>query len=259
MGTTVPLSEIGEMLYTGSPVTINRRNNRRTITVRCGTARGVESEPVRLEAREKMEARGYPADRVRLEFKGESEDRQKAFMELGHAYWVAVVLIMLILIGQFGSLAQPLVVMLTIPLSLVGVVVGLVITGTKFGFLSGVGVAALAGIVVNDALVLVDAINRLRREGMDLSEAVVEAGRLRWRPVWSTTITTIGGLVPMTIGLSGSAEFWRPLSISIIFGLLVTSILTLLVIPTFYSLVVPRTEAMGAWVMRLIQGEEPAG
>ena len=157
--------------------------------------------------------------------------------DLKHAFVLAVLLIFSILTVQFGSFRQPLVVLLAVPLGLVGAVFGLYVTGVKFGFMATVGIVALVGIVVNDNIVLVDYCNGLRREGMDRDGALIEAGLRRLRPILLTTVTTLGGLLPLTLNWGGGGAFWKPLGVTIIFGLGLDSLLTLIFVPTIYSLV----------------------
>jgi multidrug efflux pump subunit AcrB len=164
---------------------------------------------------------------------GENEERDRSMRELTQAMGVGAALILVILVAQFNSFSQPLIVMLSIPLGLIGVVYGLMVCGFDFSISSMIGVVALTGIVVNDAIVLVDFINRLRAEGMSLEAAVIRGGQLRLRPIFLTTITTIGGLLPMAIG-GGTVEFFRPLSVAIMFGLAFATVLTLVIIPTAY-------------------------
>jgi len=125
----------------------------------------------------------------------------------------------------------------SIPFACIGVVVGLFVTGNKFGFMPGVGIVALSGVVVNDAIVLIDHINQLRRnDGMELDEALIQGGMNRFRAVLMTSITTIVGIFPLAIGIGGGSEFWGPLGWSIIFGLLFSTTLILMVVPAFYKL-----------------------
>jgi len=149
---------------------------------------------------------------------------------------VGVVLIFAVLVVQFNSIRQTVIVLLSVPLSFVGVVFGMWICRHPFSLASFIGLVALAGIVVNDAIVLVDFANQARRRGLPLKQALMEAGINRLRPVLLTTFTTIGGLLPLFLNLSGGAEFWGPLTGAVIFGLAFATMLTLIVIPVCYSL-----------------------
>ena len=188
---------------------------------------------------------GTPMEGMRASFTGENEERDENFGYLLRCMGIAVVLIFAILVWQFNSFRQALLVMVTVPLSFIGVIAGMWICGFPFSLASFIGLVALTGVVVNDAIVVVDFINQARRRGLPLREAVMEAGMNRFRPVILTTVTTIGGLLPLFGNLSGGAEFWQPLTGAIIFGLAIASILTLLVVPVGYSLLYRVTQVDG--------------
>ena len=143
--------------------------------------------------------------------------------------------------SQFESLIHPLVILFTIPLSLVGAVLALFITGTTVNVVAFIGVIMLAGIVVNNAIVLVDLINQLRSQGKEKTDAIMEAARERLRPILMTTLTTALGLLPMAIGFGEGSEMRTPMAITVIGGLLVSTLLTLVVIPVVYSLLDRKT------------------
>ena len=176
---------------------------------------------------------------MRAVFTGENEERDENFGYLLNSMAVGVILIFAILVIQFNSFRQTVVVLGAVPLSFVGVVFGMWICGHPFSLASFIGLICLAGIVVNDAIVLVDFANQARRRGMRVRHALLEAGINRLRPVMLTTVTTIGGLLPLFLNFSGGAEFWQPLTGAVIFGLGFATVLTLLVIPVCYSLVYP--------------------
>jgi HAE1 family hydrophobic/amphiphilic exporter-1 len=140
--------------------------------------------------------------------------------------------------SQFESLVQPFIIMFTIPFGLIGVVFTLLITQTPISVVVLIGLIMLAGIVVNNAIVLLDYINQLRKQGIAKREAIKQAGQVRLRPILMTTMTTVLGLLPMAIGLGEGAELRTPLAVTVIGGLLIGTILTLVVIPTVYDLVV---------------------
>lgn len=203
--------------------------------------------PAEEQAMEFVGTPATPAEGLRASFTGENEERDKNFGYLKRVMLVGVMLIFAILVVQFNSFRQALLVLLTVPLSFVGVVFGMLICGDPFSMASFIGLVALAGIVVNDAIVLVDFANQARRRGMRMRHALIEAGINRLRPVILTTVTTIGGLLPLFLNLSGGAEFWRPLTGAIIFGLGFATVLTLIVIPVGYSLAYARTERRARW------------
>jgi multidrug efflux pump subunit AcrB len=182
---------------------------------------------------------GSPIEGVRATFTGENEERDKNFSYLQRSMIIAVVLIFGILVIQFNSFRQAVIVLLAVPLSFIGVVAGMWICRFPFSLASFIGLVALTGVVVNDAIVVVDFINKGRRRGLPLRDAIVESGIHRFRPVLLTTLTTIGGLLPLFGNWTGGAEFWQPLTGAIIFGLGFATVLTLVVIPVGYSLAYP--------------------
>ena len=164
---------------------------------------------------------------------------------------------MLVLITQFNSISQTFIVMTSVVLSLSGVFLGLILTMTNFGIImTGIGVISLAGVVVNNAIVLIDYINQLRRQGVELYEALLRAGLVRFRPVMLTAITTILGLMPMAVGGSfdfrnlsmivggESAQWWGPMAVAVIFGLAIATLLTLIVVPVLYAVFARIKESM---------------
>ena len=175
----------------------------------------------------------YP--NFKIEQGGEYEKTQESFASLMRAFVVALFLVYMILGVQFQSFFQPLVIMLTVPFAFIGVISGLLVNGHPFSLVAFVAVIALAGIVVNDSLVLVDFINKKRESGISLYRAIVKSGIVRMRPVIMTSLTTILGLLPMSLSLGGASPVWKPMADSIIWGLVFSTLLTLLVIPVAYS------------------------
>ncbi|NCF14253.1 MAG: MMPL family transporter [Gammaproteobacteria bacterium] len=167
---------------------------------------------------------------------GQSEEMEDSFKSMQFALLLAVFLVYLVMASQFESLIHPFVILFTIPLALVGAVLALFITGTTINIVALIGVIMLAGIVVNNAIVLVDLINQLRAQGVERIEAIMEAGRARLRPILMTSLTTALGLLPMAMGFGEGSEVRTPMAITVIGGLVVSTLLTLLVIPVVYSL-----------------------
>ncbi|PIV82164.1 multidrug ABC transporter [bacterium CG17_big_fil_post_rev_8_21_14_2_50_64_8] len=178
------------------------------------------------------------------ELGGQNEEMQVSFRSLLFAIGLAVFLVYLVMAATFESFLHPFLVMFTIPLALVGVVGGLLITGTTISVIVLIGVIMLVGIVVNNAIVLIDTINRLRRAGMEKKEAVIRAGHIRLRPILMTTLTTILGLMPMALSWGEGAELRSPLAITVAAGLAFSTLLTLVVIPAAY-LAVPSKVPLG--------------
>jgi HAE1 family hydrophobic/amphiphilic exporter-1 len=188
---------------------------------------------------------------------GQNEEMQASFQSMQFALGLAVFLVYLVMASQFESLIHPFVILFTIPLALVGAVLALFLTGTTVNIVALIGVIMLAGIVVNNAIILVDLINQLRSSGIAKTEAIMEAGRARLRPILMTTLTTALGLLPMAIGFGEGAEVRTPMAITVIGGLLVSTLLTLIVIPVVYSLLDRKK-----WPSSLAAGSEvvsPAG
>jgi HAE1 family hydrophobic/amphiphilic exporter-1 len=180
---------------------------------------------------------------VSAELGGAATDQQEAFAQLGLAMLVAIALVFLIMVGTFRSLVQPLILMVAIPFAATGAIAGLLITDTPLGVPSMVGLLMLIGIVVTNAIVLIDLINQYRAKGEDLKTAIVDGARLRLRPIIMTATATIFALIPMGLGLTGGGAFIsQPLAIVVIGGLVSSTILTLLLVPVLYSLVERRSE-----------------
>ena len=172
-----------------------------------------------------------------VQVSGQNKEMAVSFRSLQFALLLAVFLVYLVMASQFESLLHPFVIMFTIPLALIGVVLALMVTGSSLSVVVFIGLIMLAGIVVNNAIVLIDYINRLRRKGMAKIEAIKEAGQARLRPILMTMLTTVVGLLPLALGLGEGAEVRAPMAITVIGGLLVSTVLTLVVIPVVYAVV----------------------
>ena len=229
-GKNIPINQIADIRNEFYLNKILRRNRDRTITVGLHPKSGYNAAEVLEIVEEKMKDFEVP-EGYSYEFGGENEDRVEAFESLRGPFFLGAALIYLILMFQFFDLKQPLIIMGTIPLSFIGVILGLKITGYPIGFMAMMGAVSLMGIVVNNGIVLLDYINILKRSGMETLDAVREASMARLRPIMIGMVTTVIGLVPM--GLRGGS-LWAPLAYAIIFGLMISSILTTLVIPASY-------------------------
>lgn len=247
-GQVVTVNQVASVHRTQTANIIRHYDQKRVINVRAELAEGMTVESVKAnlvrQLRPELTAaqqhalvnnrqeRVLKADnQVMIEFGGEIEVRDDALEDLMLALVVAASLIMIVLTVKFNSFIQPVIVLVSVPLSLVGVSIGLMLCGFNFSISAMIGVVALSGIVVNDAIVLVDFINRMRSLGVPLKEAVVYAGQLRLRPIFLTTITTIGGLLPLSLNLTGGGEFWQPLTVTMMFGLGFATLQQLFVIP----------------------------
>ncbi|MEY8414770.1 efflux RND transporter permease subunit [Tissierella praeacuta] len=229
-GKNVPINQIAEIKSEFNLNRIIRRNRDRTITVGFHPKSGHSAAEVLKIVEERMKDFEVP-EGYSYEFGGENEDRVEAFESLVAPSILAIVLVYLILMFQFFDLRQPLIIMGTIPLSFIGVILGLKITGFPLGFMALNGVVSLMGVVVNNGIVLLDYINILKRTGMETLDAVKTASMARLRPITIGMVTTVIGLVPM--GIRGGS-LWAPLAYTIIFGLMVSSVLTVLVIPASF-------------------------
>ncbi len=174
-------------------------------------------------------------DGIRYVFSGESEERQKAFDSLNQAILLAIILVYMVMAGKFENIVQPFIIMFTVPMGIFGAFLFLLITGNSLNVISGIGLMVLIGIGVNDAIVKVEYSNQLRKEGLSIREAVLQASKVRLRPILMTSFTTIFGLIPMAITSSTGSELQRPLALVIIGGLIFTTFLTLILIPVFYE------------------------
>ena len=180
----------------------------------------------------------YPLSReLRMEVGGENEEMRRSFRDLSFAFALALILVYMILAAQFESFVHPFTILMSVPLALVGAVAALVLAGQGLNTMSLIGVVILVGIVVNDAIVKVDFINQTRRAGQSLRDAIVEAGRVRLRPIVMTTVTTVLGLLPMALGIGRGSDLRAPLAIAVIGGLLVATALTLIIVPVVYQTV----------------------
>ncbi|MBI4773436.1 MAG: efflux RND transporter permease subunit [Deltaproteobacteria bacterium] len=229
-GSLVYLSSLTQASPSKGVNVIRHSNLNRVVRV---TAQNMDRSAVEItnELRERLNELKLPTGYT-IDYAGDIEETQESFASLKLAYIVAFLLIMTILVAQFNSFFQPIAIMISLPLSVVGAVVGLLVTGNNFSIMSFIGLVGLSGIVVNDAIVLVDCINRFRKQDMDIYEAVVEAGKQRLRPILSTTITTMGGLVTLTV----TDELWEGLGVVIIFGIGFATLLTLVVVPVGYMI-----------------------
>jgi multidrug efflux pump subunit AcrB len=248
-GEMVPLSTLATVEYSGSIGDIVRINNERVVTVKANVDEAKIPGPVaRAEAEMLLKKFPLPPGYT-IRFTGENEFQKESEDFLSKAFVVACFLIFLVLVSQFNSVSQPFIIMTSVILSLGGAFLGLALFKQPFGIImTGVGVISLAGVVVNNAIVLIDYITKLRERGLTLKEALISAGATRLRPVLLTAITTILGLIPMVTGVSfdfrhlaiswvsESSQVWRSMAIVVIFGLMVATFLTLIVVPTLYSL-----------------------
>ena len=235
-GDLIPLGNVSDISYGPGPSNIYRRDFERTVRVTADVDTDIITSARANQAfTPSIQSLLAKHPGFKIEQGGEYEKTRESFASLTRAFIIALLLVYMILGVQFQSFSQPLVIMLTVPFAFIGVISGLLINGHSFSLVAFVAVVALAGIVVNDSLILVDFINKKRESGISLYRAIVRSGIVRMRPVMMTSLTTIFGLLPMSFSLGGASVVWKPMADSIIWGLVFSTMLTLLVIPVAYS------------------------
>ena len=254
-GISVPLKDIAQISRENSLVDIKRFDVERAITVSASVDREVTSPAIATQVLQAtFEDIGFRYPGYSLDFRGEFDQILESFKELGLKLLPMGVMLMYFILGaQFKSFLQPFIILFAIPFGVIGAMVGLLITQSTLSLIALFGVVALAGIVVNDSIVLIDFINQRRNQNQksktyddqekandpvdELRDAVLKGSRLRLRPIVLTSITTIAGLIPMFLGLGGKSPVWQPLASTIIFGLLFSTLLTLFVMPALYYII----------------------
>jgi len=242
-GKQVKLSTVARVYETTGPLEIERKNRERVVRVECNTyqrSMGKIIEDLKNELRKIT----IPSD-VIIDFGGEAEEQAKAFRDLILLLLLGIVLVYMVMAAQFESLLDPFIVMFAIPFTFTGVILGFVLTGTTLSVITFLGMVMLMGIVVNNAIVLVSYINILRARGMSMLEAVTIGGKERLRPVLMTTITTLAGLLPLAISTGEGSEIWQPLGITMLGGLSLSTLITMLFVPTLYAVFEARIKKNG--------------
>ncbi len=244
----VPLSAIADYKVAGGSGAIMHIDQKRVVTISGDVTEGTNANEVQKRIVEWIKTADVPDEfEVRL---GGANDEQKESQEfLGRAFLIGVFLIAVVLVSQFNRFDLPIIILTSVILSLVGVLWGLIVTGTPFGvIMTGIGVISLAGVVVNNAIVLLDYVEQLRSQGLDMRDALIQAGVARFRPVLLTAGTTILGLLPMALNLSidfskmsistgsQSTQMWGSMAVAVVSGLLFATVLTLVLVPTMYSI-----------------------
>ena len=252
-GDLVPLTTIAGY-HQGEGLNSIRHSDRRRLVRISANNRGRSAVEITQELMKELKKMELPPGYA-FDYSGEYEETAESFESLGLAYIVAAILIFTLLVSQFNSIAQPFAILTALPLSIVGAIAGLAITGNNFSIMSFIGLVGLSGIVVNDSIVLVDCVNRMRKTGLSMFDAIVTGGQQRLRPIISTTLSTVGGILTLTI----IDELWEGLGVVIIFGLCFATVLTLVVVPVMYSLF----EGMRYYIISAFRGprwkEAPAG
>ena len=243
----VTLDAVADIVVGEGPAEIRRSNQERVALITADLAWGDLGSAV-AEVEGLLDGLRLPPG-MSMRVTGQSEEMSASFRSLMFALGLAVFLVYLVMASQFESLRHPFVILFSIPLALVGVAAALWLTGTELSVIVFIGLIMLAGIVVNNAIVLVDLVNQLRAQGQAQMDAIREAARLRFRPIMMTTLTTLLGLVPMAVGLGEGSEMRTPMAVTVIGGLATSTLLTLVVVPVLYSLL-DRGEAPAAVTAR---------
>ncbi|WHH60872.1 efflux RND transporter permease subunit [Petroclostridium sp. X23] len=233
-GVEVSLTDIADVVLEEGPVAIGRENQQRYVSVTADIF-GRDLGSVSRDIDGKLSGLSVPSEYA-ITSGGEQKEMMESFVSLIQALLLAVLLVYMVMAAQFESLLHPFTIMFSIPLAYTGSLLGLLITGRSLSVNGFIGVIMLAGIVVNNAIVLVDYVNTLRATGMERREAILKAGPTRLRPILMTTLTTILGLLPMALGIGEGAEMQAPMATVVIGGLITSTILTLVIIPVIYTL-----------------------
>ena len=244
-GAKVPLTSVAQIEFSGGLGAINRKDLKRVVTV-SANAEGRLGNDVLTDVKAKLKEIKLPTG-YNIVYTGEQESQQESSSFLSVAFLVSLLLVFFFLVVEFNSVTSPIIIMVTVLLSLIGVLMGLLITQTPFGIImTGIGVIALAGIVVRNAIILLDFQVELEKRGLSKEESVIQSGMIRLRPVFLTAAATMLGLVPLTTGVDfdwrtlswviggQNTAFWRPMGVAIIFGLSVATFLTLVVVPVIF-------------------------
>jgi HAE1 family hydrophobic/amphiphilic exporter-1 len=239
-GNKIRLEEIADIEEYWSPPNIEHKRRQRIVTISV-TPYKVSLTKIAAQIQQAIDATDIPPDIV-IETGGAVEDMQESMIDLGMLLIVGLILVYIVMAAQFESLKMPLIIMFSIPFAFSGVMIALFLTNTTLSTISMVGGVMLVGIVVKNAIVLVDYINLMRDRGYELKEAIILSGRSRLRPVLMTTLTTILGMMPLALSRGEGSEIWSPMGISVIGGLIFSTMVTLILVPVVYQLFMRKSE-----------------
>ena len=234
MGRGVRIKDVGQVIETETPPAIQRKNRERLITVSAMVSDGVALSDVVANAEAVIADTDIPSE-LMVRIGGSYEDQQEMFGDLIMLLAMIIILVYIVMASQFESFMSPFVIMFSVPFAFVGVFMGLFVTGTPLGAMGMVGILILMGIVVKNGIVLIDYTILMRERGYSIAEASVMAAKSRLRPILMTTLTTVLGMIPMAIGTGEGAEMWRSLGMVVAWGLSVSTLVTLVIIPTLYA------------------------
>ncbi|MBN1107345.1 MAG: efflux RND transporter permease subunit [Bacteroidales bacterium] len=240
MGNIIRLGEIAQIKEYWSPPSIERKRKERIVRVSLTPFKRSLTD-LQIDLQKAIDETEKPSG-VMVQISGAIKEQMEAFMDLALLLVISLILVYLVMASQFESLKMPFIIMFSIPFAFTGVAIALFITGTTLNVISGIGAVLLIGIVVKNAIVLVDFINLMRERGNDLYQAITISGRSRLRPVLMTSATTILGMLPLALSKGSGSELWRPMGIAVIGGLIFSSFVTLVLVPVIYAVFVKKTE-----------------
>jgi HAE1 family hydrophobic/amphiphilic exporter-1 len=240
---TVPLGQVARLVQGIGPARIDHLDRERVITVQANTY-GAPLSQVNNDIQRRVSQQVVFPPGYQLTQGGQTKDQRELFTRVLAALAVAVLLMYFVLVVQFGSFLDPLAILLSLPLSLIGVMLALLVTGSTLNLMSMIGVILLMGIVAKNAILLIDFAKWSEESGMARREAIIQAGRVRLRPILMTTFALIAGMVPVALGIGEGADFRAPLGVAVIGGVVTSTLLTLLVIPTVYEILADWRDAL---------------
>ena len=241
VGAGIKIKDLGKVVETEVPPTIERKNRQRMIKV-SGVIEGGHAMSEGVQAAQTAINEANIPSELTATVAGDYEDQQDMFVDLITLMVLIVILVYMVMASQFESFMSPFVIMFSVPFALVGVIFGLWLTNTALGVMAMIGLLILIGIVVKNGIVLIDYLILCRERGMDILDAAVTAARSRLRPILMTTLTTVLGMIPMAIGTGEGSEMWRSLGVTVAWGLSVSTVVTLVLIPTIYCVFATRQE-----------------
>lgn len=232
-GEGVRIRDLGKVVEKLTPPTIERKNRERVVILSGYVAEGYALGDLVAEVQAMINKTEIPSD-ISLNIGGVYEDQKDTFGDLSLLFLLIVILVFIVLASQFESLTYPFIIMFSLPFAIVGVIIGLLVTGTPLGVMGMIGMIMLAGIVVKNGIVLIDYTILNRERGMSISRSVIQAGKSRLRPILMTTLTTVLGMVPLAAGMGEGSELWQSMGLSVAWGLSISTVITLLIVPTLY-------------------------
>jgi HAE1 family hydrophobic/amphiphilic exporter-1 len=236
-GERIPLENVVELVEGSGPLNIERKDRTRVIEITAALSGERALSRVVGEIQESVRGLGATPPGVAVEYSGSYRQMQDSFRSLVFVLLLAIALVYMVLASQFESFLHPFLVMLSVPFCIIGLVLALLVTRTTFSMMSFIGAILLVGIVVNNAIVLIDYMNKLQERGLSVREAIIRGGKTRLKPILMTSFTTVFGLLPMALGVGAGSEVRAPLGRAVVGGLLTSSFVTLILVPTLYWVV----------------------